>query len=238
MNRILAVSPHLDDAVFSAGGTLAAHVMAGDTVRVVTCFTGNVEHPAGFALACQLDKGLGAEIDYMALRRKEDIAACGAIGAEAVHWPFLEAPHRGYDNARALFQTPLLHDDVADDIANALEAQIAAFAPDRIYGPFGVGRHVDHIAVRRAMEVCGYKGHVLLWEDYPYAMRETVPPPSIVRRTLAPESFASKRNATLAYTSQLGFQFGGDAEARAALCDWRVEGFAPLRRENAANHSQ
>ena len=226
MSRILAVSPHLDDAVFSAGGTLAAHAMAGDIVRVVTCFTGNVERPSGFALACQLDKGLGAEIDYMALRRKEDIAACDAIGAQAVHWPFLEAPHRGYADARALFDAPLPEDNVSADIAHALDAQIADFAPDRIYGPYGIGRHVDHIAVREALEACAQATRLLLWEDYPYAMREDRPPPSIERRELEPEPFARKLAATCAYESQLGFQFGGVAQARAALTEWRVEGFA------------
>ena len=39
------------------------------TVTVVTCFTRSVPDPQGFALACQLDKGLGPEVDYMALRR-------------------------------------------------------------------------------------------------------------------------------------------------------------------------
>ena len=58
---MLAVSPHLDDAVFSAGGTLAGHALDGDDVTVVTCFTGNVARPQGFALACQLDKGLSPE---------------------------------------------------------------------------------------------------------------------------------------------------------------------------------
>ncbi|MCH2488188.1 MAG: PIG-L family deacetylase, partial [Erythrobacter sp.] len=92
MSRVLAISPHLDDAVFSAGGTLAEHAMAGDEVTVLTCFTGNVPEPTGFALACQLDKGLAPDIDYMALRRDEDHDACAKIGATALHWPFLEAP--------------------------------------------------------------------------------------------------------------------------------------------------
>ena len=46
---VLALSPHLDDAVFSAGGALAVRVDAGWRVVVATLFTGNVERPTGFA---------------------------------------------------------------------------------------------------------------------------------------------------------------------------------------------
>ncbi|MEK8106267.1 PIG-L family deacetylase [Micromonospora sp. M12] len=99
----MAVSPHLDDAVFSIGGTLAALVAAGWTVRVVTCFTASVPEPSPFALACQLDKGLAADVDYMALRRAEDRAACALLGVEPVHLPLAEAPHRGYPDPAALF---------------------------------------------------------------------------------------------------------------------------------------
>ena len=60
--RVLAVSPHLDDAAFSVGGTLAALAAAGHQVTVVTCFTASVPDPDGFALACQLDKGLAAGV--------------------------------------------------------------------------------------------------------------------------------------------------------------------------------
>jgi len=91
--RVLAVSPHLDDAVFSVGGTLAALTDAGHDVTVLTCFTGSVPDPTGFALACQLDKGLAADVDYMALRRAEDDTATALLGASNAHLGLLEAPH-------------------------------------------------------------------------------------------------------------------------------------------------
>ena len=72
MTTLLALSPHLDDAVFSAGATLFRAARRGWRVVVATIFTGNVAQPTGFALACQLDKGLAADVDYMALRRAED----------------------------------------------------------------------------------------------------------------------------------------------------------------------
>ncbi|WP_120715989.1 PIG-L deacetylase family protein [Tsuneonella amylolytica] len=222
--RVLAFSPHLDDAVFSAGATLAAHALGGDTVRVVTCFTGSVASPTGFALACQRDKGLEAEADYMALRRAEDREACAAIGAEAAHLPLLEAPHRGYDSAAALFAGAHPGDDIAPPLREALAREIAAFAPDTIYAPFGVGNHVDHLAVRAALEAVASALPVVWWEDYPYAMREAAAPRGIVRVPVSGEPARRKRTALLAYRSQLGFQFGGADAAAEALDGWKHEG--------------
>ncbi|MGB3801544.1 MAG: PIG-L family deacetylase, partial [Lewinella sp.] len=85
----LVFSPHLDDAAFSCGGWIASQ-QAG-SVTVVTCFTQSVEAPTGFALACQLDKGLTAEVDYMALRRAEDATAMDALGALYQWWELREA---------------------------------------------------------------------------------------------------------------------------------------------------
>ena len=95
----LFLSPHLDDAVFSCGGTIALLPRAGWRVIVATVFTRSVLNPPGFAPACQLDKGLTPDVDYMALRRDEDAAACARLGAEVRWLDALEAPHRGYGSA-------------------------------------------------------------------------------------------------------------------------------------------
>ncbi len=226
MTRVLAISPHLDDAVFSAGGTLFEHAAAGDTVTVLTCFTGNVPQPNGFALACQLDKGLPADVDYMALRRAEDRAACSAIGAEVIHLRLLEAPHRGYGNAAALFGRRLPGDDIADTLVRQLREHVDQFEPDVLYGPFGIGNHVDHRIVRDAIEQVTDSRAVTWWEDYPYAMRGSEPSKAFCRRALSAQGLAAKIEAALCYASQLTFQFGGPSAARAAMTDWAFEGFA------------
>lgn len=204
---LLAVSPHLDDAVFSAGGTLAMRAREGWRVVVATCFTGNVATPTGFALACQLDKGLPGDIDYMALRRAEDFAACRAIGAEFVHLPFLEAPHRGYGSAAALFAGQLPDDTIAAELVTALGALIKARQPDLILGPMAIGHHADHLVVRSALEAIG--GRISLWQDWPYVDR--APARALVTTEtifLDAAAVASKILACQAYTTQLGFQFG------------------------------
>ena len=120
--RMLALSPHLDDAVFSCGATLARLADRGARVALVTPFTRSVPDPRGFALACQTDKGLQPGIDYMALRRAEDHAAAGVLGiADVVHLDLPEAPHRGYNSAAELFGTAR-EDDTIDQ---AIRAQLS-----------------------------------------------------------------------------------------------------------------
>lgn len=214
MNTLLAVSPHLDDAVFSVGGALARRARDGWRVVVATVFTASVPNPTGFALACQLDKGLGAQVDYMALRRAEDVKACAAIGAKAIHLPFPEAPHRGYACAPALFAGRLADDGIEDAVRPALVRLIEDVRPDEVWGPLAIGNHVDHLVVRSALEAI--RPPLGWWEDWPYADRADAADRRAARPiALSSDDKLAKIAGCRAYASQLGFQFGG-AEAMVA----------------------
>lgn len=218
MTTLLAISPHLDDAVFSAGAMLWNAAQAGDRVIIATVFTGNVARPGGFALACQLDKGLGPGIDYMALRREEDQEACAIIGAEARHLPLLEAPHRGYDDAKTLFGPIRSADHIGAEVAAMLKFLIDEVAPDHLLGPIGIGGHVDHVIVRKVMATVASSYPILWWEDWPYLDRvSTVDRVEAHCVPLTAESRAAKLRACAAYRTQLGFQFGGPARLRSAI---------------------
>ena len=234
MSTLLALSPHLDDAAFSAGGALARRADEGWRVVVATLFTGNVAAPAGFALACQLDKGLGPEVDYMALRREEDRRACAVLGVEPVHLPLLEAPHRGYDSAAALFQPPQRDDPTVAELREAVGDLLAAHAPDAVWAPRALGGHVDHVLVHRAAREAVAPGRLRWWTDWPYADRPAPADPEAA--TLAAAAWADapldadlrarKADACAAYASQLSFQFGGEAALRARLALQHAERFA------------
>ena len=231
---LLALSPHLDDAAFSAGAALAWRADAGWRVVVATLFTASAPAPTGFALACQLDKGLGPEVDYMALRRAEDLAACAILGAQAEHVPLLEAPHRGYDSAAALFQPPHADDPVLADLQAQVTRLLTAHAPDEAWAPRGLGGHVDHVLVHHALVAAAPATPVLWWTDWPYADRPAPldPQAATVARAawsdvpVDPASRARKADACAAYASQLGFQFGGEAALRIRLAAQATERFA------------
>ena len=230
----LALSPHLDDAVFSAGGTLARLALEGWHVVVATIFTASVAAPGGFALACQLDKGLEASTDYMALRRDEDARSCRLIGAEPVWLPFREAPHRGYESAAALFAGLRADDAVADAIGPALRLLLDTWQPALVLAPQGVGGHVDHLALIHAVRAIDPAVPTLWWRDYPYAIRpeRSIEPLAAlfaafdaVQAPLDETSRAAKCRAALAYASQVGFQFGGPDALRAKLSEQGHEAF-------------
>ena len=220
---ILAVSPHLDDAVFSAGGALATAVAAGHAVAVVTVYTQSVPDPTGFALACQTDKGVGADVDYMELRRAEDADACARIGAEAVWLDLPEAPHRGYASAESLFGG--VRDDDRDAwraVRDRLAPLVARRQPDLVLTCQGLGGHVDHCHTVRA--VAGLTGArpelTSWWYDLPYALRNRAADaaPALpeelyhVALPLSVEAVTVKLDACAAYASQIPYQFGRHAD--------------------------
>jgi LmbE family N-acetylglucosaminyl deacetylase len=213
---VLAVSPHLDDAAFSVGGTLAALAAAGHEVTVVTCFTASVPDPQGFALACQLDKGLPADVDYLALRRGEDAAAMAVLGAGTVYLGLPEAPHRGYTSAADLFAG--VHED--DQVWRSLGAALEGHDADLWLAPQALGGHVDHLQVLRA--VAALDRPTLWWRDSPYVLREpdAVPGPELpggMEPVTLPQLPDRRADACACYATQLGFQFGGEEGMRRAL---------------------
>ena len=215
MPHALVLSPHLDDAAFSCGGTLARLVQDGWSVTLCTIFTRSVPSPTGFALACQTDKGVPPEADYMALRRAEDAAACRALGVTPLWLDWPEAPHRGYHDATALFGPPR-----ADDTAWALAGSLPTMPADLVLAPQAIGGHVDHVllvlALRREVRP------ILWWIDFPYASRPEAPRPFAPAMTALPElhlsgDAAARLAACAAYRTQLGYQFGGEAALATAL---------------------
>ena len=235
MPTALFLSPHLDDAAFSCGGTVAQLADAGWRCVVATAFTASVPDPQGFALACQLDKGLGPEVDYMALRRDEDAAACALLGAEPRWLDLPEAPHRGYGSASALFGPVADGDEVWRPLAGTIAALLDELRPARVYAPQGLGSHVDHRQLIRAALEAVPQGAVRFWRDAPYVIRDPVARPDALVPAGCPErveiaaGLERKLAASCAYASQIGFQFGGAdacAEAVRALA-WREGGDAP-----------
>ena len=221
----LFLSPHLDDVVFSCGGLAGVLHDRGWRTVLATAFTATVTPVTGFALACQLDKGLPAEADYMALRRAEDHAAAAVLGfTEVRHLGLLEAPHRGYGSAPALFAGVRHEDSVVPALAAHLAALQREFAPDIVLAPQGLGSHVDHLQMVRAVATA-VDAPLAWYRDTPYAMRHhDAAPPHLAQlaevRFPIGTALDRKLQAACAYVSQVGFQFGGPEQTRTALRDF------------------
>ncbi len=116
LERIVVVSPHLDDAVLGCGQLLAAH--PGGVVVTITARTPDAyPDPVGDWDALG---GFGPGDDVMAARRAEDVAALAVLGATPVWLDHDQYVYR--DDLRAL--------DPAD-VAPSLEEALVAAAPHR-----------------------------------------------------------------------------------------------------------
>ena len=234
MPTALFLSPHLDDVAFSCGATVAWLASHGWRCVLATAFTRSVCNPTGFALACQTDKGLPADVDYMQLRRQED-AACGhALGVEAVRWlDFAEAPHRGYDSAAEIFAPPHSGDAVADPLGRLLTTLCSELQPALVFAPLALGAHVDHVQLHRAVRLAvAPKTPVAWYRDMPYALRAgddtdrdaaSDGGSAGVAVALEGRHLQAKLDGCACYGSQLAFQFGGVQAMGAALTSFAFD---------------
>jgi LmbE family N-acetylglucosaminyl deacetylase len=219
--RVVAVSPHLGDAVFSVGGTLALLGAVADVV-VLTCFTGSVAtaDASPFAVSTQLDKGLSADVDYMALRREEDRRALAVLGVPGRHLGLLEAPHRGYGSPAELFAGRHPGDAVGGELAAVLAPLLDG--ADLVLAPQALGDHVDHRWVTEVVADLVPAGRRVWWRDTPYVLRrpDATPSPHVTGDELAVDVapvLAAKVEAVSCYATQVPFQFGSADAAGPAL---------------------
>ena len=226
MPTALFLSPHLDDAAFSCAGSLLILEAAGWDICHCTIFTASLPNPQGFALRCQTDKNIAPDVDYMALRRREDVAFAQIVGVSDVrHWDFAEAPHRGYESPAALFAGVRGGDEVWKPIAEALADLVSELDPSQVFAPQGLGSHADHLQVIAAVRDTVSDDLVCWYRDTPYAIREPnakpspLLPPDLTEQAMPlPEDILARKIAgACAYESQIGFQFGGPEEVSRKL---------------------
>ena len=245
--KALFLSPHLDDAVFSAGNMILNLVDAGYEVEVITYFTKSFLDPEGFALACQLDKGLDTSVDYMLWRRREDERSNRLLGASVVHLNLPEAPHRGYENADMLFAERLPTDDLDRELDEIGQTLLDDDTVSLVFLPAGIGNHVDHHQVRDSVERLRFQypeRDFFIWYDQPYLMNaKTVPEhefcgtnctdlldylPSRVFALDGAAYQSRKMKGCAAYETQIPFQFGSTRGMEQQFGDYPLEYFERL----------
>jgi LmbE family N-acetylglucosaminyl deacetylase len=126
--RVVVISPHLDDAVLGCGHLLGAHPGA----TVITAFAGApTRYPEPMTWWDTLS-GFESGDDPVRSRRVEDAAALAELGAEPVWLDFVE--HQYLDRADRVR---------AEAVVDALDAAVAAARPTVVLAPFGLA-NPDH----------------------------------------------------------------------------------------------
>lgn len=196
--RLLVISPHLDDAVFSCEALLK---FVRD-VRVLTVFGGDA--PQGAPLAgWDMQCGFGVGTNVMACRRAEDAQALRAVDAVPIWGTELQEGYRadGPDDGR---------------VVSLIIETLSAVEPSHVLFPLGLS-HRDHLLVASASIAATRDLRVVkkfVYAERPYAQRR----PGIVRErrrelgaegiTLQPVAIPRRarrgdRSAIRCYESQL-----------------------------------
>jgi LmbE family N-acetylglucosaminyl deacetylase len=132
--RIVVLSPHFDDAVFSLGATLARSARTGGSVHLVNVFGNDPDAdraPSEWDAAC----GFRSAGEAARARRQEDRLACDLIGATTAALPFPDEDHGGGADVV----------EVADALADA------AAGADLVLSPGYPLLHPDHVLVSRLL---------------------------------------------------------------------------------------
>ncbi len=150
--RLIAISPHHDDAVLSVGATLAHLADAGVDVHVLTVFSGDPTQDRAPG-ASNRRAGFMTTGEAARARRREDDEACALLGVHTIRLPF--------DDDEASARDP-------DAIGAALQTQLVA--ADIVLLPGSPLVHPDHLLVARVAAARHAAAHSLgLYLEQPYA---------------------------------------------------------------------
>ncbi len=186
----LFVSPHLDDAIFSAG-ELILHLAPKTKIAIITVFT-EISNPPytlsakAFLRQCNYQDGLA----LFKARREEDIKACQALKINCLHLGFVDASFRKKKEMSYMAKIlgglipelahiyPIYRKDVISgkiakgdkdsllEIEKKLQEVKEKFKHGFVFCPLGVGGNADHIITR---DICQKLfSELIFWEDFPY----------------------------------------------------------------------
>lgn len=211
--RWIYLSPHLDDAVFSAGGLIYEQTQAGIPVEIWTFMCGDprLTEYSQFTQALHQVWGFSSAEETVRKRREEDALAASIVGAKAVHFDFLDCIYRRDSNGDWLYPSEIfgaIHPADADyppQIASAISARL--LPDDVLVCQLGLGSHVDHVLVRRAAELLGRPLRYDVDVPYVLAKPEELAPKAagMVEKTVRITETSLPRwvEASVCYKSQL-----------------------------------
>lgn len=244
----LVISPHLDDASLSCGGTMSRLTSAGKRVVVATVFTADApaRQPLSW-LAQRNHQAWGIAENPFAVRCIEDMKAMSTLGAEPLHLGLLDIIYRVGPGGTALYQKTVvgvpmhdadmqLHFPVLQAKFRSLAAQFAD-GPLVVLSPLALGGHVDHLLVRHAVESIWGSEQILYYEDFPYAGRSGVLQTWLktegkswhpTQVPLTEKQIADRVASVACYTSQLRGLFPSESERWLEIIRTRLPFLAAL----------
>lgn len=181
------ISPHLDDAVFSAGGLLSQ--LQGKTKTIViNVFTNAGDSYNTYSAKAYLRQcGVADPSKLFKKRINEDGIALKSLGVKVINLDHTDAMWRKFTTRRlgiaeltsnyptyrfhvvsgrlSPFDKPLIAD---------LAGELKKLITDKkfyVFCPVGFGNHADHLLVRQVCHDTFSSEQLLYWSDFPYYFR-------------------------------------------------------------------
>jgi hypothetical protein len=152
--RKIFLSAHPDDAVLSCGGLIFDDSAEGVQTEVWT-------------FMCGAAKDIPKE--HFTTRIEEDFLAVRSLGAKPVHYGYLDALYREKPDGSKLYGGVFSHLDPQDTGTIESISKLIYMNKeegDKFMCPLAVGDHVDHVIVRRALELLHLP--ITYYTDFPY----------------------------------------------------------------------
>jgi LmbE family N-acetylglucosaminyl deacetylase len=230
--RWIYISPHLDDAVLSAGGLIYEQTRAGMDVEIWTFMCGFPPNDqlSPFAQVLHQQWGISDAAEVVTARRAEDVNAARIVGAKTVHFDYLDCIYRCGKDGDWLYSDVYLppHEDEVDLPAQIAESISTRIKPDdKLVCQIALGSHLDHVHVRRAVELL--RRPILYDVDIPYLFDfpdELAPKTAGMKETLYSVSetgLSLWQDAIAAYTSQIEMLFEGEEAMREKIKQYWAE---------------
>jgi LmbE family N-acetylglucosaminyl deacetylase len=230
--RYIYFSPHLDDAILSAGGLIYDQTRARHSVEIWTFMSGFPEGTelTDFAKHLHTLWGTTSAEETIRVRRVEDQKAAALVGAKAVHFDFLDCIYRRGRDGEFLYRDAIIRPNPAEaDLpAQIAQTMVAWLKPDDfVIAQLAIGGHVDHLIVRSAVELL--KRPITWIADIPYLMNypdDLAPKTAGMKDSVEPVAEASLRvweEAIEMYASQFSTLFDSSEAMRQKISGYWSE---------------
>jgi LmbE family N-acetylglucosaminyl deacetylase len=177
--RLLVISPHPDDACFSAGGLLLKKT--SEEVTILTVFSKGHPHlelPKPFSKVTKISnlnplRRIVVEV-FSKERQMEDRRFCASLRAVQKKLHFKNSSLRGYVEPYLANADNIEEEPIYNDVFRAIEKCVSSGFYNSVLCPLAVGDHVDHLIVLKAFlqilkKSKNIPAEVLFYEDLPYA---------------------------------------------------------------------
>jgi LmbE family N-acetylglucosaminyl deacetylase len=244
--RVVILSPHLDDAALSCGGLLHALRDRVSTLVVSIC-CGSLRQATADG-SSRLSSRRGHASSH--IRRIEDIAAMHSVDTDFVHLGFADGIYRRspltgrliYRSSRERWTAPHIEDLAhIEELYLVLRRLCLDLGHILLISPMGIGHHVDHqITARVAMRMAASNAgaELLFYEDFPYVADPDMgggggddPLQALIRlrlesarRLQLPVEVDAKMAVLEHYASQVPALFGDAERMRARIAGHCYEG--------------